>query len=56
MPLELPGFITRVFPEMAFSSGFMHFEVSFSTRLKVVQFSKPQLAFSPALWSYHMTD
>lgn len=46
----------QVIHEMAFSSSFMHFEVSFATRQKVVQFYKRQLAFSPALWSYRMSD
>lgn len=40
----------QIIHKTAFSSSFMHFEVQFATRQKVVQFYKCQLAFSPALW------
>lgn len=52
MPSYLPGFIMQVISEMTFSSSFVHFEISFATRQKVIQFYEPQFGFSLALWTY----
>lgn len=42
----------QVISEMTFSSGFVHFEISFATRQKVIQFYEPQFGFSLTLWTY----